>query len=59
MIIQEVRAIIRCREIGIPAPAIFFVDTKHARIFMQHLTDGVTVRDFIFTQGVDQGEAFV
>ena len=26
---------------------------------MQHLTDGVTVRDFIFTQGVDQGQPMV
>jgi tRNA A-37 threonylcarbamoyl transferase component Bud32 len=42
---QEVRAIARCRQAGIPAPAIFFHDDL--RIFMQLIGEAVSVKEFI------------
>ncbi len=33
--------------LGIPAPALYFVDLQQHKIYMQHIEDSITVRDYI------------
>ena len=44
---QEVRTMARCRRHGIACPAVYHVDNEKKSIYMEHVTDGKTVRDFI------------
>ncbi|XP_033821991.1 EKC/KEOPS complex subunit TP53RK [Periophthalmus magnuspinnatus] len=45
--VQELRAILRCRKAGIPAPAVYFVDHSTHCIFLEEIVDSCTVRDHI------------
>ena len=44
---QEARTMARCRRRGIACPAVYHVDNEKKSIYMEHVTDGKTVRDFI------------
>ena len=44
---QEARTMARCRRHGIACPAVYHVDHEKKSIYMEHVTDGDTVRDFI------------
>ena len=44
---QEARTMARCRRHGIACPAVYHVDNEKKSIYMEHVTDGETVRDFI------------
>lgn len=53
---QEARTMARCRRHGIACPSVYHVDNEKKSIYMEHVTDGKTVRDFIHTcqqQGKD------
>nr|CAB3267177.1 TP53-regulating kinase-like [Phallusia mammillata] len=45
-LIQEIRALQRCRKVGICTPAIYFVDTVRNILLLQHI-NGLTVRDLV------------
>ena len=47
---QEARTMARCRRHGIACPALYHVDNEKKSIYMEHVTDGKTVRDFIRTK---------
>ena len=47
---QEARTMARCRRYGIACPAVYHVDNEKKSIYMEHVTDGKTVRDFIRTK---------
>ena len=38
----------RCRQVGIPVPAIYFVNERAGKIFMSFIDEAVTVRDYLF-----------
>ena len=42
--VWEARALLRCRQLGIDAPVVYYTDLEQARIVME-LVDGETVRD--------------
>jgi tRNA A-37 threonylcarbamoyl transferase component Bud32 len=42
-----VRALIRCRQLGIQTPAIFCVDRERSAIYMEYINDADTVRQLI------------
>ncbi|GAA6085297.1 EKC/KEOPS complex subunit TP53RK [Tachysurus ichikawai] len=44
---QEVRSILRCRKAGIAAPVVYFVDLSTNCIFLEEITDSITVREHI------------
>jgi len=44
---QEVRTMARCRRHGIACPAVYHVDNETKSIYMEHVSGGRTVRDFI------------
>ncbi|XP_065917523.1 EKC/KEOPS complex subunit TP53RK-like [Dysidea avara] len=44
---QEVRTMARCRRHGIACPAVYHVDNETKSIYMEHVSGGKTVRDFI------------
>ncbi|XP_006000538.3 EKC/KEOPS complex subunit TP53RK [Latimeria chalumnae] len=44
---QEVRAVLRCRKAGIPAPVVYFVDYFSNCIFLEEIVGSTTVRDYI------------
>ena len=44
---QEVRSMARCRKHGIRAPAVFHFDAARRLIFMEHITDGTLLKDYI------------
>ncbi|KAI4873427.1 hypothetical protein NFI96_019855 [Prochilodus magdalenae] len=44
---QEVRSILRCRKAGINAPVVYFVDYTTNCIFLEEITDSLTVREHI------------
>ncbi len=44
---QEVRSIARCRKGGVRAPSIYHVDFNKRLIFMECITEGMTLRDYI------------
>lgn len=44
---QEVRSLIRCRKIGIPTPAIFFVDVEQSLLVLEEILDSSTLKDYI------------
>ncbi|TSU50021.1 TP53-regulating kinase [Bagarius yarrelli] len=44
---QEVRSILRCRKAGIAAPVVYFVDLSTNCIFLEEISDSVTVREHI------------
>lgn len=52
----EIRAIVRCKSIGIKTPAIYFVNVDSRRIYMEHFTNGITVKDYI-DQFTDDSES--
>uniref|UniRef100_A0A8C6UM10 non-specific serine/threonine protein kinase n=1 Tax=Neogobius melanostomus TaxID=47308 RepID=A0A8C6UM10_9GOBI len=55
--VQELRAILRCRKAGIPAPAVYFVDHSSHCIFLEEIVDSCTVRDYIVsTQQQTEGQ---
>lgn len=43
----EVRAMLRCRMNGIKTPTVYFVDMTTYRIYMEQITNSVTVKDYI------------
>ena len=45
--LQECRSMIRCRKSGIRTPAIYLVDNQSHSIYMEEVTDSLSVRDFI------------
>lgn len=46
---QEVRTMARCRRHGIACPAVYHVDNETKSIYMENVSGGKTVRDFIRT----------
>ncbi|XP_007248381.2 EKC/KEOPS complex subunit TP53RK [Astyanax mexicanus] len=44
---QEVRSILRCRKAGISAPVVYFVDYTTNCIFLEEITDSITIREHI------------
>ncbi|KAF4093802.1 hypothetical protein AMELA_G00005840 [Ameiurus melas] len=44
---QEVRSILRCRKAGIAAPVVYFVDLGSNCIFLEEITDSITVREHV------------
>ena len=44
---QEARTMVRCRRHGIACPAVYHVDNEKKSIYMEHVTDSKTVRDYI------------
>ena len=44
--IQEARCLARCRQVGVDAPAVFFVDLEASRIYMERI-EGPSVRDYL------------
>ena len=51
---QEVRSMARCRRGGIRAPAVYHVDFQKRLIFMECITEGMTLRDYIRQLDVDK-----
>ncbi|KAM9249734.1 EKC/KEOPS complex subunit TP53RK [Dugong dugon] len=45
--VQEARALLRCRRAGISAPVVFFVDYASNCLYMEEIEGSVTVRDYI------------
>lgn len=45
---------VRCRRAGVRTPTIYFVDDESCCIFMEYIS-GITLKEFIFTHGNDQG----
>ena len=43
----EVRTMLRCRTLGIPTPTIYFVNMETSSIYMEHVKDAVTLRQYI------------
>mmetsp|Transcript_9656 Transcript_9656/g.29310 ORF Transcript_9656/g.29310 Transcript_9656/m.29310 type:complete len:235 (+) Transcript_9656:120-824(+) len=41
---QEVRTMLRCRKLGVPTPAVYFVDTEAASIYMEYLVHANTLK---------------
>lgn len=44
---QEVRSMARCRRHGIRAPAVYHLDLEGRVIYMERITDGVLVKDYV------------
>ena len=44
---QEVRSMARCRRHGIRAPAVYHMDLQRRLIYMENITEGVILRDYI------------
>ena len=44
---QEVRSIARCQKSGIRVPEVYYVDTKERLIFMELISDGFVMKDYI------------
>ncbi|XP_072521989.1 EKC/KEOPS complex subunit TP53RK [Salminus brasiliensis] len=44
---QEVRSILRCRKAGINTPVVFFVDYTTNCIFLEEITNSITVREHV------------
>ncbi|XP_074662034.1 EKC/KEOPS complex subunit TP53RK-like [Tubulanus polymorphus] len=47
---SEIRSMMRCRAHGIPTPALYLVDLQSYKIYMEFISDSMTVRDFIRKQ---------
>ncbi|XP_057293082.1 EKC/KEOPS complex subunit TP53RK-like isoform X2 [Hydractinia symbiolongicarpus] len=45
--LQEARAMLKCRKVGIRTPLIYFVDLSSHEIYMEEIEDSVTLRDEI------------
>ncbi|XP_053430617.1 EKC/KEOPS complex subunit TP53RK [Nycticebus coucang] len=45
--VQEARALLRCRRLGISAPVVFFVDYASNCLYMEEIEGSVSVRDYI------------
>ena len=37
----------RVRKLGVPTPGIYLVDQTQRKIYMEHLHDAITVKDFL------------
>eukprot|EP00042_Codosiga_hollandica_P019948 m.63001 g.63001 ORF g.63001 m.63001 type:complete len:214 (-) comp49609_c0_seq2:100-741(-) len=48
---HEVKALLRCRELGIPTPAVYLVDLSRNMIFMEYFATAITVKEQIITVG--------
>ncbi|XP_057370059.1 EKC/KEOPS complex subunit TP53RK-like [Daphnia carinata] len=44
---NEVRSLVRCRLAGVHAPTVYCVNMELNHIMMEHIVDGVTVKDYI------------
>ncbi|XP_014675913.1 PREDICTED: TP53-regulating kinase-like [Priapulus caudatus] len=53
----ELRAIAKCRQIGVRVPVIYFVDEQKSSIYMEHIQNSNTVRDFIQKVQAGSGDA--
>lgn len=54
---QEVRSMARCRRGGVRAPAVYHVDFNKRLIFMECITEGTTLRDYIRQLDIDNDSA--
>ncbi|CAG8628534.1 578_t:CDS:2 [Paraglomus occultum] len=45
-LVQEARCLVKCRSIGIDAPAVYFVDLENRTIYMEYI-EGKTVNDLL------------
>lgn len=52
----EARALVKCKQIGVLVPTLYLCDNQTHILVMQHMTDGVTARDFI-NQGLKEGDS--
>eukprot|EP00042_Codosiga_hollandica_P019947 m.62993 g.62993 ORF g.62993 m.62993 type:complete len:176 (-) comp49609_c0_seq1:344-871(-) len=52
---HEVKALLRCRELGIPTPAVYLVDLSRNMIFMEYFATAITVKEQIITVGDELG----
>ncbi|KAL4234058.1 TP53 regulating kinase [Mactra antiquata] len=43
----EIRAMSKCRNLGIPVPTLYFVDTSTSTFYMEEIVNSQTVRDYI------------
>lgn len=43
----EARSILRCKSIGVNVPTVYLVDFERRRIYMEHIENTTTVKDFI------------
>lgn len=53
----EARALIRCRKLGVHAPAVYQVDLARRRIVMQDLAESSTVREAVCRLSASDGAA--
>ena len=44
---QEVRSMARCRRHGIRAPAVYHLDLEGRLVYMERITDGVLMKDYV------------
>ena len=44
---QEVRSMARCRKHGILVPAVYHVDQANKLLYMEKITDGVLLKDYV------------
>lgn len=50
---MEARTMGKCKSFGIRAPALYFVDVPNGKIYMEHLSTSITVKEHIFSLGRD------
>ncbi|XP_041357906.1 EKC/KEOPS complex subunit TP53RK-like [Gigantopelta aegis] len=55
----EVRAMLRCRTFGIPTPTVYFVNLENNSIYMEHMKDAVTLRQYIEDIQLQHPETFI
>jgi len=46
-ILQEVKAMERVRRFGVPAPGVYLADQAQRKIYMEYLSDAMTVKEFL------------
>uniref|UniRef100_A0A914W7C2 non-specific serine/threonine protein kinase n=1 Tax=Plectus sambesii TaxID=2011161 RepID=A0A914W7C2_9BILA len=54
----ELRALVKCRQLGIDVPTVYFIDSAKNRIIMERIEGELTVRDYIERLRKDQSESF-
>ncbi|KAL0861384.1 hypothetical protein ABMA27_008932 [Loxostege sticticalis] len=46
---NEARAIARCKSVGVKTPCLYLVDFERRRIYMEHFTQSISVKDFFIS----------
>ncbi|XP_072206680.1 EKC/KEOPS complex subunit TP53RK [Excalfactoria chinensis] len=54
---QEARSLLRCRRAGIPAPAVYFVDSVSNCIYLEDIVGAIAVQDHIYAVQRSGGDA--